>query len=151
MHRIIVRESLWRRSLQRAAIYSPAVWCEVPPPLTVTSLPSAGGHGTVIHRLRRHAQLGGRIPPGLGWRLFPRGRAPYLFIPSSSSSTSSVPTTDRMEGLGADREALPTGKGMWVGHGHTFLGVWHGNGAHAQVLAFGCNVLSCPKNKEREE
>lgn len=137
-----------RRALQRAAIYSTAVWCEVPPPLTVTSLPTAGGHGTVVHRLRRHAKLGGWVPPRLGWGLLPRGRASHFLL--SSSSTPAVPTANRVEGLGAYREALPTGEGMRVGKGHAFLRLRHGNGAHTQVFAFGCYVLTCPKT-EREE
>lgn len=123
---VIVGETGLRRALQRAAIYSAAVWCEVPPPLTVTSLPAAGGRGTVVHRLRRHAQLGGRVPPGLGRGLLPRGRAPYFLL----TSAPAVPTADGVEGLRAHGEALPTGEGMRVGHGHAFLGVRHGNGAH---------------------
>lgn len=116
-----------RRALQRAAIYSAAVCCEVPPPLTVTSLPAAGGRGTVVHRLRRHAQLRGRVPPGLGWGLLPRGRASHFLL----SSATTVPTADRVEGLGAYGEALPAGEGVRVGHGHAFLGVRHGDGAHS--------------------
>ena len=103
-----------------------SVWCEVPAPLTVTSLPAAGGRGTVVHRLRRHAQLGGRVPPGLGRGLLPRGRASHFLL----SAAPTVPTTDRVEGLGAYGEALPTGEGVRVGHGHAFLGVRHGDGAH---------------------
>lgn len=116
-----------RRALRTAAIFSTAVCCEVPPTLTVTSLPAAGGRGTVVHRLRRHAQLGGRVPPGLGWGLLPRGWASYFLL---SSAPTVPPTADRVEGLGAYGEALPTGEGMRVGHGHAFLGVRHGNGAH---------------------
>lgn len=136
-----------RRALQREAKYSAAVWCEVPPPLTVTSLPAAGGHGTVVHSLRRHAQLGGRVPPGLGRGLLPGGRASHFLL----SSTPTVPTTDRVEGLGAHREALPTGKGMRVGHGHALLGVRHGNRAHTQVLAFSCYVFTRPKTDTEEK
>lgn len=120
-------ETVLRRALQRAAIYSAAVWCEVPPPLTVTSLPTAGGHGTVVHRLRRHAQLGGRVPPGLGRGLLPRGWASNFLI----APASAVPATDRVQRLRAHGEALPTGKGMRVRHGHAFLRVRHGNRAHA--------------------
>lgn len=123
---VIVGETVLKRALQRAAKYSAAVQCETPPPLTITSLPTAGGRGTVVHRLRRHAQLGGWVPPGLGWGLLPRGRASYFLL----SSTPTIPTADRVEGLGAYGEALPAGEGMRVGHGHAFLGVRHGNGAH---------------------
>lgn len=49
---VIVGETVLRRALEIAAIYSSADWCEVPPLLTVTSIPTAGGHGTVVHRLR---------------------------------------------------------------------------------------------------
>lgn len=138
-----------RRLLQRAAIYiySAAVCSKVPPPLTVTSLPAAGGRGTVVHRLGRHAQLGGRVPPGLGWGLLPRGRASYFLL----SSTPTVPTTHGVEGLGAYGEALPTVEGMRVGHGHALLGVRHCDGAHTQVLAFGRNVLTCPKTGSKGE
>lgn len=135
-----------RRALQSAAIYSELFWCEVPPPLTVTSLPTAGGHGTVVHRLRRHAQLGGRVPPGLGWGLLPRGRASHFLL----AAAPAVATADRVEGLRAYREALPTGEGLRMGHGHAFLGFRHGNGAHAQVLTFGCNVLTRPKTETQE-
>lgn len=127
----------------RAAINSAGVWCEVPRPLTVTSIPTAGGHGTVVHCLRRHAQLGGRVPSGLGWGLLPRGRASHFLL----SSTPAVATTNRMEGLGAYREALSTGEGLRMRYGHAFLGVRHGNGAHTQVLAFSCYVLTRPKTE----
>lgn len=143
---VIVGETVLRRALEIAAIYSSADWCEVPPPLTVTSIPTAGGHGTVVHRLRWHAQLGGRVPPGLGRGLLPRGRASHFVL----SSAPAVATTDRMEGLGAHREALARGEGLRVGNGHAFLGVRHGNGAHTQVLAFNCYILTCPKTETEE-
>lgn len=118
--------SLWEKQCWRgpcsSAIYSASVLCEVPPPLTVTSLPAAGRHGTMVHCLRRHAQLGGWVSPGLRWGLLPRSWTSHFLL----SSTPSVPTTDRVKGLGAYWEALPTGDRVQVGHGHAFLGVWHG-------------------------
>lgn len=126
------------------AIYSAAVQCEVPPPLTITSIPTAGGHGTVVHCLRRHAQLGGRVPPGLGRGLFPRGRAPHFLV---SSTPAVATTTHRVEGLGAYREGLATGEGLREGYGHAFLGFGHGNGPYAQVLSLNCDVLPRPKSE----
>lgn len=118
-------DTMFRRALQRAAIYNPAALYDVPP-LTVTSILTAGGRGTVVHCLRRHAQLGGWVPSGLGWGLLPRSRTSHFFL----SSAPAVATTDGMEGLRAYREALSTGEGLRKGYGHTFLGVRHGNWAH---------------------
>lgn len=140
----LVGKAMLKRSLWRTAIYSAALQCEVPPPLTITSIPTAGGHGTVVHCLRRNAQLGGRVPPGLGWRQFPRGRAPHFLL---SAAPTVATTTHRLEGLGAYREGLSTGKGLRKGYGHTFLGFGHGNRAYAQVLALSCYVLTHPKTE----
>ena len=123
-----------------------AAGCEVPPPLTVTSLPTAGGHGTVVHCLRWHAQLGGWIPPGLRWGLLPRGWTSHFLL----SSSPTAPTTDRVKGLGSYREALSTCNGMQVGHGHAFLRVRHGYWAHTQVLAFCYYVLTRSETAKEE-
>lgn len=99
----------------------------------------------MVHCLRRHAQLGGWVPPGLGWGLFPGGRASNFLL----ASASAVATADRVQRLRAYGEALATGKCLRMGHGNAFLGFRHGYGAHAQVLALSCNVLARPK-KETE-
>ena len=122
----------------------------MPPPLTITSIPTAGGHGTVVHCLRRHAQLGGRVPPGLGRGQFPRGRASH-FILSSTPTVATTTTTHRVEGLGAYRESLSTGKGLREGYGNAFLGFRHGNGSYAQVLALSCYVLTRPKTEIKKK
>lgn len=98
----------------------------------------------MVHCLRRHAQLGGRVPPGLGWGLFPRGRASHFLL---SSTHAIATTTHRVEGLGAYREGLATGEGLREGYGHAFLGFRHGNAAYAQVLALSCYVLTRPKTE----
>lgn len=101
----------------------------------------------MVHCLRRHAQLGGRVPPGLGWGQLSRGRASHFLLASAPAVATTTTATHRVEGLGAYREGLSTGKGLREGYGRAFLGFGHGNRTNAQVLALSCYVLTRPKTE----